>query len=198
MLRLSEVPGQRGYFVDDEGNVYSQWVNRGQHGVVRGCELKPLTTSSSPTGYKTIRFGRNGPTELVHRLVFTVFNGHIDEGLFICHKDGDPQNNRLENLYAGDQSQNMKDSVRHGTCSVAKLTEKEVKEILLLRNKMLVKDIAFKYGVRRQTITNILRGHSWTHITREEVEENAESVYRNRKMGKRDRAEVYTERKGCS
>lgn len=198
MVRISEVPGQRGYFVDDEGNVFSQWVNRGQHGVVRGSELKPLTTSKSPTGHKTIRFGRNGPTELVHRLVFTVFNGHIDEGLVICHKDGNPENNSLENLYAGDQSQNMKDSVRHGTCSVMKLTEKEVKEILWLRDKMLVKDIAFKYGVQRQTITNILRGHSWTHITRERVEEDVEPVYRNRKMVKRDRSKIHTERKSCS
>lgn len=171
MYQISEIPGQDGYFIDTDGNVFSQWVNRGQHGTVRGSVLNKLRTSKSTSGYKTIRFGRNGETELVHRLVYTVFNGHISDGLVICHKDGNPENNRLDNLYAGSQSQNMQDTVRHGTCALAKLTEKQVKEIIQLRGKMMVKDIAFKYKVQRQTITSILRGHTWTHLSREEVEQ---------------------------
>ena len=196
--RMSEIPGHEGYFVDTDGDVYSQWVNRGQHGKVKGFELKKLKTSKGASGYKTIRFGRNGTAELVHRLVYTVFNGHIADGLFICHKDGNPENNKLENLYAGTQSQNMKDTVKHGTCSLTKLSEEQVKEIINLRRKMMVKDIAFKYGVTRQTVTSILRGHTWTHLTREEVENNAKPIHRNRKMVKRDRFKVYTKRKSGS
>lgn len=170
MYQISEIPGHDGYFIDTKGDVFSQWVNRGKHGTVRGCVLNKLHTSKSKSGYKTIRFGRNGQTELIHRLVYTVFNEHIPEGLYICHRDGNPENNKLDNLYAGSQSENMQDTVRHGTCALTKLTEEQVKEIIQLRGKMMVKDIAFKYKVQRQTITNILRGRTWTHLSREEVE----------------------------
>lgn len=32
-----------------------------------------------------------------------------------CHRDGNQQNNHLDNLYYGTHSENMFDSVRHGT-----------------------------------------------------------------------------------
>lgn len=169
MYQISEIPGHEGYFVDSDGNVYSQWVNRGKHGTVKGCALKLLKTSKISSGHKTIRFTRKGNVELVHRLVYSVFNGAIPDGLLICHKDGNPANNRLDNLYAGSQSQNMKDTVRHGTCSFLKLSEEQVKEIISLKDKMMVKDIAYKFGVKRQTVTSILRGQSWSHLTQEKA-----------------------------
>lgn len=171
MYQISEIPGHDGYFIDTDGNVFSQWVNRGKHGIVKGSVLNLLRTSKGASGHKTIRFGRKGEAVFVHRLVYTVFNEQIPDGLVICHKDGDPENNSLDNLYAGSQSQNMQDAVKHGTCALTKLTEEQVKEIIQLRGKMMVKDIAFKYNVRRQTITSILRGHTWTHLSREEVDQ---------------------------
>lgn len=134
--------------------------------MVKGSELKQLNTSIGKNGYKTIRFGRNGEASLVHRLVYEVFNGHIPIDLFICHKDGNSLNNKLLNLYAGTQSDNMRDTVKHGKSNVAKLTEKQVLEILELKDKMLVKDVAFLYGVNRHSITNIYQGKSWKHLTR--------------------------------
>lgn len=170
-MQISEIPDHLGYFVDSQGNVYSQWVNRGQHGTVKGCCLQKLKTSkSSRGGHLTIRFGRNGDVELVHRLVYRVFIGEVPDGLVICHKDGNPSNNSLDNLYAGTVSDNARDTVRHGTCSLAKLTEEQVKEILSLRGKMMVKDIAYMYKVNRHAITNIFRGKSWTHLTKKGVE----------------------------
>lgn len=169
-MQISEIPNHSGYFVDSLGHVYSQWVNRGMHGTVKGSMLHKLKTSKSKHGHQTIRFGRKGNTELVHRLIYTVFNGQIPKGLYICHKDGNPSNNSLDNLYAGTQKENMKDAVKHGTCALSKLTESQVKEILSLQGKMMVKDIAFKFNVRRHTITNIYRGKSWMHVTRKVVE----------------------------
>lgn len=167
--QISEIPGKNGYFVDTDGNVYSQWVNRGKHGVVKDSKLRELKASKGKNGYSTIRFGRKGDIEYLHRLVYRVFNGEIPEGKYVCHKDGNPQNNSLLNLYAGTQSENMRDAVKHGTSNLTKLTEKDVKEILSLRGQMMVKDIAYIYGVRRQTITDIFQGRTWQHLTRKVV-----------------------------
>ncbi|RUS42247.1 HNH endonuclease [Cohnella sp. AR92] len=165
-MAISEIPDHPGYYVDSEGIVYSQWVNRGMHGLVRGSMLKPLKTSKNKSGHLHIRFGRNGSSDLVHRLVYRVFVGEVPNGLNVCHKDGDPTNNALSNLYAGTQSENMKDTVKHGTCSFTKLTEDQVREILSLQNKMMIKDIAIRFGVNRHAITNIYRGRTWTHLTK--------------------------------
>lgn len=165
-MLICEIPDNSGYFVDSNGNVYSQWVNRGQHGTIKGSMLHKLKTSKSKYGHMTIRFGRKGKTELVHRLIYRIFIGEIPKGLLICHKDGDSSNNSINNLYAGSQRDNMQDAVKHGSCSFAKLNDKQVGEIISLRGKMMVKDIAFKFNVDRHTISNIYRGKSWSHITR--------------------------------
>lgn len=167
-MQISEIPGQDGYFIDSNGQVYSQWNNRGIHGTVKGSMLKPLKASSTKNGHQYIRFGRNGEVELLHRLVYRIFVGEIPEGMFICHKDGNPKNNSVGNLYAGTQSENMQDMVKHDRCYLSKLNEAQVREILNLKGKMLVKDIAYLYGVNRHSITNIFRGKSWRHITNKE------------------------------
>lgn len=44
---------------------------------------------------------------LEHRLVWIYFNGSIPEGMNIDHIDGDPSNNRIENLRIATFTQNM-------------------------------------------------------------------------------------------
>ena len=51
----------------------------------------------------------------IHRLVLMAFVGPCPEGMECCHKDGNPENNRLDNLRWGTKSSNTKDSIRHGT-----------------------------------------------------------------------------------
>ena len=54
-------------------------------------------------------------TRLVHRLVLEAFVGPRPEGMVARHLNGDPGDNRLENLAWGTQSENNYDKVRHGT-----------------------------------------------------------------------------------
>lgn len=58
----------------------------------------------------------------VHSLVAAAFHGPRPEGLEIRHLDGDPTNNRVENLRYGTTSENMLDRVRHGTHHLARKT----------------------------------------------------------------------------
>ena len=51
----------------------------------------------------------------IHTLVLTAFVGPRLDGMECLHGDGNPANNRVENLRWGTGSQNSLDAVRHGT-----------------------------------------------------------------------------------
>jgi hypothetical protein len=50
----------------------------------------------------------------VHTLVLSAFVGPRPEGMWGLHRDDDPRNNRLENLYWGTPTQNTRDAVSSG------------------------------------------------------------------------------------
>lgn len=84
-----------------------------------------MKTHVSSRGYYKLILRRAGEktTANVHRLVCEAFHGPAPEGKpLACHKDGDALNNRAENLYWGSLSDNMRDSVRHGTHPNARKT----------------------------------------------------------------------------
>lgn len=55
-----------------------------------------------------------GCTSLVHVLVLEAFVGPRPPDHLACHRNGDPTDNRPENLYWGTCSDNMQDCLRHG------------------------------------------------------------------------------------
>lgn len=56
-------------------------------------------------------YNLNGKHFLVHRAVWEAFNGEIPEGYDIDHIDGNPHNNKLENLQAITRAENIKKRV---------------------------------------------------------------------------------------
>lgn len=84
-----------------------------------GHVLKP---SSRRSGHLHVSLCKNGTvrTTLVHRIVAFAFLGAppADKPM-VCHADGDPSNNAVENLRWDSSSGNYLDALRHGT-SVAK------------------------------------------------------------------------------
>jgi hypothetical protein len=108
----------------------------------------------------------------IHALVSSAFSGPRPEPAFdACHSDGDPRNNRLDNLRWDTKKANQNDRFRHGTmhvgekCHFAKLTSAQALQILADGRKQ--KDIAFEYGVTQQHISRIKRSASWGHIAAE-------------------------------
>lgn len=47
-------------------------------------------------GYRRVYF--DGKTHAVHRVIWQMFNGNIPDGMQIDHIDGNPLNNKIENL----------------------------------------------------------------------------------------------------
>ncbi|WP_444461576.1 HNH endonuclease [Rhodobacter capsulatus] len=65
-------------------------------GDIAGCNEK--------YGYRRVRI--DGKKKQVHRIIWTMFNGDIPEGMLIDHKDGNTGNNRLENLRLATRADN--------------------------------------------------------------------------------------------
>ncbi|MGG7510948.1 NUMOD4 motif-containing HNH endonuclease [Plantibacter sp. YIM 135249] len=78
--------------------------------VVTGRVLKGTANDG---GYLAVKLRRRG--HLVHRLVAIAFLGAPEVGQEVCHGNGNPADNRVENLRWGTRSENTSDQVRHGT-----------------------------------------------------------------------------------
>lgn len=164
---MKDIPGYEGlYAVDTEGNVYSyNYMNTG-----RFSKLKPFVYQ----GYHRYKLQKDGhkKTTWAHKLVALTFLGEPEDPTKteVCHKDGNPGNNKVDNLYWGSHSDNTKDSVRHGTHNTqtrekhpkAKLTRENVYEVkqLLETGAFTHQAIADWFGVSRPTISAINNGRS--------------------------------------
>jgi|ETNvirnome_2_300_1030623.scaffolds.fasta_scaffold02835_3 hypothetical protein len=103
-----------------------------------------------------------------HRAVLESFVGPCPPGMFGCHNDGDPSNNRLENLRWDTPKANSQDMVKHGHSTrgvknnTTKLSESEVLEIRARADAgERHRDIAECFGVGRTTVTSIACRRNW-------------------------------------
>mgnify|MGYP002676368142 CR=1 FL=1 len=72
---------------------------------------------------------------LAHRAMWELFVGAIPEGKDINHKNGNKQDNRLENLEVVSRSQNLKHAVRTGLKTYSNYPKQYSKEAKSLRSK---------------------------------------------------------------
>ena len=125
------VPGYEGlYEVSNLGRVKSlprkvrivRWGKEGQRPVPE--KILTTTTEDHRFGHLFLYLCREGKRKrwYVHTLVLTAFVGPRPDGMECLHGDGDPANNRVENLRWGTSSENTLDSVRHGTHANARKT----------------------------------------------------------------------------
>lgn len=104
------------YEVSDSGRIRSleRWVRCGQG--YRKVPAKMMVLGRTKKGYVIVNISRDGKskTHNVHALVLTSFVGPRPAGMEACHGDGNPKNNRLDNLRWGTPSSNVQDMLRHG------------------------------------------------------------------------------------
>lgn len=115
------------YYVDEDGNVYSGYSQK---------ILKHLYRHSGNKQYAHIDMYFNGRQKHVpiHRLVYEVWIGPIPPNKQINHKDGNSLNNNINNLYLGNQQENIQDCFnnnnRVGNCWILTVYDKQTKRTL--------------------------------------------------------------------
>lgn len=115
----------------------------------------------------------DGRIYLAHRVVAAWAYGEVPEHAVVCHLDGDPLNNRPENLLVGTQSDNVKHQFHvHKTKNwkgeghpQSKLTTEQVLKIRELHAKGVAQtSLAADFGVSARQISGIVNREYWTHI----------------------------------
>lgn len=148
------------------------------------ARMRPLSLNSNPqTGYLQFTTSSDGrrKTHTVHRAVCAAFHGNPPSPKHqAAHGNGDRADNRAVNLRWATRSENMRDSMRHGTWNRVpftrsrtvsprppKLSEGQAREIRALRGQMGQTEVGRRYGVSRGAVESIWSGRSWRHLDAE-------------------------------
>ena len=124
-------------------------------------------------GYTKVCLTVNGKqvSRTVHRLVLLAFVGPCPEGYQCAHLDGNPENNKPENLRWVTPKENTSHKKIHGTELMGvrnlahKLTEVEVKEIRERHAKgESYKSLGRAYGAADNTIRSACIRETWRHV----------------------------------
>ena len=114
---FKEIPGYDNYLINKKGII----INKKTKGILAG---------SDRNGYRRVTLKNQNKT--VHILLYETFVGPIPEGYVIDHINGVKDDNRLENLRAVPQSDNMSNAFLHGHKGQIKISQYD-------KNKNLVK-----------------------------------------------------------
>lgn len=160
------------YLVSNTGRVkslYGKWGKRRDY--IMKCGVH------KSTGYPRVclMFKGKEDNQHVHTLVLAAFDKPRPDGLVTNHKDGNKQNNHIDNLEYVTYGENNKHAreilglpigdkgERNGQ---SKLKETDVVKIIeLLEDGLSCNEIADLYPVTDGTIWKIKLGMSWQHIT---------------------------------
>lgn len=125
----------------------------------------------------TLRVNGQNKTYRIHQLILSTFIGPCPPGLEGCHNNGDPLDNRLDNLRWDTHQNNMADRKAHGTYFPppirlgelhpnSKLKIEDVKYIRGIKEwpRGLQRKVAKSLGVADITINRIRLGQCWNHI----------------------------------
>lgn len=163
------IPNFPGYYINKVGKVWSgvrKW---------RVCP-KFLKPTIDKDGYLRVRLSINTKPRVkgIHQLLLETFVGPCPIGFVCRHLNGNPRDNKLNNLVWGTRSENNKDAHRHGTVSQkgeknrgARLNELRVriiKRLLKFRKEFTLKELGKIFSVSRGAIECIRRGQSWKHL----------------------------------
>ena len=117
---IKPIPGLKGYWADTEGNIWSSRKNIGGIWKVTDTPHRKLSQQiiidrdhpmGRPCVYINNADGRKKLT--VSRLIAMAFLPNLHNYPNVCHRNDLPTDNRLENLYWGDNKVNCQDRKRN-------------------------------------------------------------------------------------
>lgn len=162
---LKAIPGYPQYGASGSGEIwscrrYGQWRR-----------LKPFKTSQGRLVVSVWDLSGERRVSFVHRLVLTAFAGPCPDSMECCHNDGNPANNRPENLRWDTRTGNMADTLKHGTRNSggrngqAKLGADEVRVIReRVKSGESQRSVARSVGVSQSLVSHIVNKKNWSHV----------------------------------
>lgn len=175
MIEWRAVSGFPGYEVSNAGDVRSITRAVPHQNVTKNIFGKMKKARPQKNGGQmrvTLFHERASKSIFVHRLVMAAFVGPLPAGKLVRHLNGNPHDNRLENLAYGDAFENAADAIAHGVqprgerSNKSSLTDRKIREIRCFARdpRISQKSLASMYGVTAANITCIVRRQTWGHI----------------------------------
>jgi len=139
---------------------------------VRGeDECWPWVGSVVERGYGVL-FIQGEDSVLAHRYSWTIHNGLIPDGLFVCHHCDNPPCVNPQHLFLGTNLDNIQDMVRKGRHTIgernarAKLTSDQVLRVreLYSSGKYTQEELADMFKVCVSNVYQIVTGKIWKHL----------------------------------
>ena len=167
MSRLKEIEGYPLYYASEDGRIISKKIEN------HPIELK---SRKNRKGYLYVNLCKNGKYRsiTIHKLIAKAFLEEYEPKLQVNHKDGNKENNNMQNLEMVTCSQNIRHAIENNLLPVkqgeekpvAKLKNQEVLDIreLWKTRKYTQIKLAEMYGVSKWTIRNIIRRKSWKFL----------------------------------
>jgi hypothetical protein len=174
IANLRHVPGHHGYKVTCDGRVFSFISNRDRH-------LHELSPAVADRGHLFVwlayddrpvfnrgKYRRPGRKRYIHQVALEAFVGpRPSPSHDACHRDGNPKNNHVDNLYWGTKTENREDARRHGTMRLgqdagATLSQDQAAEIKTrLSNGENVLPLSQEFNVEPHVVQSIKSAKSW-------------------------------------
>lgn len=163
-----DVPGFPDYQVSDMGRIRSKSRLKTEWKILAHKNKHKYSYM-----YVTLVRGSVHKRFRLHRLIAEVFLGASEIKRHVLHINGNSRDNRLANLKYGTQIENYADMIRHKTAPIgerngqAVFTEEDIYQIKVIGswNKFFRKDIGRLFGTDESTISQILTGKRWKHVT---------------------------------
>ncbi|MCC8103685.1 MAG: HNH endonuclease [Clostridiales bacterium] len=166
-----DIPGYEGeYQVSDMGRVKSldrKIVQRSRWGTdfertITGRILRPGQFCKN--GHVSVVLKHGGIGKPVHQLVMRAFVGEPPEGMEVRHINGNPKDNRLENLCYGTRTENILDVYTQGK----KWRALSLEDVYYIRFALFCglsgRQIADYLGVSESTVSDVKRGRTYSWL----------------------------------
>jgi hypothetical protein len=136
-------------------------------------ECWPWKAGTFKTGYGCFHLEKIRTSVTAHRMMWKLVNGHIPEGMYVCHHC----DNRLcvnpDHLFLGTHADNMRDMGRKGRTAKGpgsgsfvrrKLSDENVRWIRSMKGKALPRELAEHLGVATATVWCVQVGRSYRDV----------------------------------
>lgn len=165
---MKEIPFAKKYLVSEDGNVYS---------IREGQPVQKASHVDTSRYHRISLVNDEGVSKkyLVHRLVATTYIPNPENKPEVNHIDGDKLHNHVSNLEWVTRKENLVHAFSINLKSVSgennprcQLKEFEVVEIYnFLLEGQLAKDLASRYGVKKEVIKGIKYRKNWMYLLKD-------------------------------
>jgi len=170
MTTWKAIPGYPGYEASDDGRIRSvdrEIISHSRKGkpflyLKKGRVLRPGRFNSH--GHVSVCLGRSVGSIPVHTLVALTFIGPRPPGHDVCHLDGDPSNNRADNLRYDSRTENNFDIGRHGRRRFTAEEVRAMRSFVKQNGRGATARLAEKHEISISSMDKLIKGDTYSWV----------------------------------